>query len=78
MPFRDVLLGSSQFNFSQAVRFGPQPVSIAGPNCFSVAGLFGRISCHSVLIDSRGKRLFVVANARTWREMRRRTTPAVE
>jgi hypothetical protein len=63
MPFRDVLSGGSQLDFSHAVRFGAQPVTIARPNGFSIVGLVGRIARDSLLIDSRGKRMFVVADA---------------
>jgi len=78
MPFRDVLSGGLQFDFSHTVRFGAQPVPIARPNGFSNVGLVGRLACDSVLIDTRGKRMFMVANARTRQEMRRRIATEVE
>jgi len=78
MPFCDVLSGGLQFDFSHTVRFGAQPVPIARPNGFSVVGLVGRIVRDSPHIDSRGKRMFVVADARSWQEMRRRTSTAVK
>ncbi len=51
---------------------------LARPNGFSNVGLVGRLACDSVLIDTRGKRMFMVADARTRQEMRRRIATEVE
>ena len=78
MPFRDVVSGCLQSDFPYTVRSCAQPVPVAGPHGLLVVGLADRIARHSVSFHGRGERLFVVANARTWQEMRRRTTAAAE
>jgi hypothetical protein len=78
MPLRDVLSGCLQSDFPYTVRSGAQPVPVARSNGVLVVGLADRIARHSVFVYSRGERLFVVADARTWQEMRRRASAAVE
>ena len=78
MPFRDILPRCLLSDFSCAVRSGAQPVLVARPKGLLVVGSFDRIARHSVLVYGRGERLFVVVDARTGQEMRRRASTAVE
>ncbi len=78
MPLRDVVSGCLQSDFPYTIRSGAQPIPVARPNGLLVIGLADRVARHFVSVHSRGEWLFVVADARTWQEMRRSATSAVE